>query len=189
MTLMMPRHLFTVDDFYRMAEAGILHPDQRLDLIEGEIVERAPIGSRHAEVVDRLAALLIRGLKPPEARVRVQGPLMLDKSSELQPDIAILLPRSYAARHPGPRDVALLIEVADSTLLSDQQVKVPLYARHGIPEVWIVNLTNESIEIYSDPSESGYTNKRIVARSESASPIAFPSLVLSGKDILGKLNA
>jgi Uma2 family endonuclease len=185
MTIQMPRHLFTVDDYYRMAEAGILRANERVELIEGEVVEMVPIGSHHAHVVDNLAALLIRRTTTRDAVVRVQGPVRLSQRSEPQPDIAVLKPHSYMEGHPGPADILLLVEVADSTLLSDQRVKVPLYARVGIPEVWIANLANETIEVYSHPTESGYSAQTVLTRGQHVTPEALPTLKLPVDDILG----
>lgn len=151
------RHRYDVRDYYRMAEAGILSPDARIELIEGELVDMAPIGSRHAAVVDRFARSLTLAVGE-RAIVRVQGPVRLNELSEPQPDIALLRPREdfYAAAHPGPADVLLLIEVADSSLEYDRGVKLPLYARHGIPECWLVNLERGVINRCREPSDDGY---------------------------------
>jgi Uma2 family endonuclease len=155
-------HRLTVTDYYRMAEVGILRPDARVELIEGEIIDMAPIGSRHAGTVEQMAQVLRRAVKN-EAMVRTQQPVALDVHSEPEPDITLVVSRDdhYKAAHPNPSDVLLIIEVADTTLRYDRDVKTRLYARHGIPEVWIVDLEGRRLLRYRSPSEMGY------ARSDS----------------------
>lgn len=141
MALRHVNYRFTVDDYNRMAETGILKEDARVELIEGEIKMMSPIGSRHASTVDRSDRALKR-LLGDSYIVRVQGPILLDDYSEPQLDLAVLHFRDdfYAGGHPTPADVLLVIEVADSTLQEDRKVKMPLYARAGIPEAWLVDL-------------------------------------------------
>ncbi|MDQ3917533.1 MAG: Uma2 family endonuclease, partial [Acidobacteriota bacterium] len=135
MSVEIARHFFTVDEFERMGAAGIFHPDDRLELIGGEIVEMSPIGSSHAACVKFLSALLQR-LFGGTLIVSTQDPIRLDDFSEPQPDVALLRWREdfYRHAHPTPADVLLVVEVADTTVESDRQVKIPLYARAGIPE-------------------------------------------------------
>jgi Uma2 family endonuclease len=185
MAIQMVKYLFTVDDFYRMGEAGIFRPDDRLELIQGEIVEMVPAGSHDATVVDRIARPLTVVADSVPAIVRVQGPVRLNRRSEVFPDIAVLAQRSYWDGHPQPNDVWLLVEVADSTLLSDQRVKVPLYAESRIPEVCVVNLTNETIEVYTHPAEGGYANVRVAGHSELVSPQALPSALIAVDQLFG----
>jgi Uma2 family endonuclease len=151
------QHKFTVKEYYRLAEAGIFHEDSRVELIQGEIIDMPPIGSQHAGWVDRLAQLFFR-LTRGETLVRVQNPLRLDEHSEPQPDLALLRPRElpYTEAHPSPQDVLLLIEVADSSARYEHERKIPLYARHGVAEVWLFDLTSRQLEIYLEPSEDGY---------------------------------
>lgn len=151
------RHAYSVDDYYRMAEAGILRPGGRVELIEGEIIDMAPIGSRHAAAVNRIGNILKLSIGT-KAIVAIQNPVRLDGYSEPQPDIALLRPRDdfYATAHPGPGDVLLIVEVADSTLRFDRDTKLPLYARHGIPEVWLVDIDNAQFTIHRDPQAQGY---------------------------------
>jgi Uma2 family endonuclease len=186
--LLMPHRLFTVHDYHSMAKAGILTEDDRVELIDGEIVEMAPIGSRHGRVVDRLTRMFAEVGRAHGFTTRVQGSVRLGERSEPQPDLALLrLETEYDdATHPVPSDVFLLVEVADSSLLTDQRVKVPLYGRHGIPETWIVNLSSGSIEVYRGPSASGYETQHTVHRGDQVSPEAFPILCLSVDDILGR---
>lgn len=185
MVIQLPRHLFTVDDFYRMAEAGILRADERLELIEGEIVEMAPTGSHHATVVDRLSESIRLGAPKEDAVVRTQGPVRLNNRSEVYPDISVLSRRSYWDGHPQPQDVVLLVEVADSTLISDQRVKVPLYAENRITEVWVVNLTNETIEVHADLAEGGYQSFEIVSHGQMISPRFLPSVTIVVDELFG----
>lgn len=140
-----------------MGKAGVFHVDDRVELINGEIVDMTPIGSRHASVVARLSRSLTWTVGDA-ALVWTQNPVVLGEASETQPDIALLRPRSdfYAGAHPRPADVLLLIEVADTSMRYDREVKIPLYARHSIPEVWLVDLGRASIAAYRDPAESGY---------------------------------
>lgn len=146
------RHLFNIDEYYAMADAGILAEDDRVEMIAGEIVSMTPIGPLHASSVDSLAHFLREQLGR-RALVRVQNPLRLDGRSEPQPDITVLRWRDdfYASAHPGPDDVMLLIEVLDSTVETDRDVKLQLYASAGIPAVWLVNLPQEWVEVYTEP--------------------------------------
>lgn len=167
------RHKLTIEDYHRMGEAGILGEDDRVELIEGELVDMPPIGSQHADCVSRLIRLLIR---QTEAVVRVQDPIQLPGHSEPEPDIAIVRNRSYAEAHPGPEDVMLLIEVADSSLDYDRTIKFPLYARYGIPEVWLIDLQHECVEIHRQPGPEGYCLTLRPARGEYISPATLPEV-------------
>ncbi len=151
------RHRYTVEDYHRMAEAGILHEGQRVELIKGEIIDMTPIGSRHAATVAHLTQLLST-VAGTQAIVWVQNPILLDDHSEPQPDLALLRPQAdfYAGGHPRPADVLLIIEVADSSLAFDRDVKMPLYARRRIPEVWLFDLESKHLTVYRNPSEDGY---------------------------------
>lgn len=179
------RRRFTVEEYYLMAKAGILGEDDRVELIDGEIVEMPPIGIPHASHVDLLTQLFILRLGG-RAIVRVQNPVRLGEHSEPQPDIALLRPRDdfYAAAHPGPSDVLLIIEIADTSIDYDREVKGPLYARAGIPEYWLVDLAGQRIEIYRDPRAGEYRQVRLVRQAERLAPEALPSLELSSSDIL-----
>jgi Uma2 family endonuclease len=161
------KHCLTIDDFHRMGEVGIFGEGDHVELIEGEIIDMAPIGSRHAECVTRLAQMLIRqGM----ATVRVQNPILLPYRSEPEPDIAAVLKRSYADAHPGPKDVLLLIEVADSSLAYDRDTKIPLYASFGIPEVWLVDLEAECIDVYVQPTVAGYQQILAYGKDKTLTP-------------------
>jgi hypothetical protein len=186
MTAEAVRHRFSVEDFYRMAEAGIFTEDDRVELIEGEVVEMPPIGPLHASAVDGLARLLY-GLIPGSALLRVQNPVRLEPDSEPLPDLAVLKyrPGGYSRSHPGPDDVLLVIEVADTTAAYDRGVKLPLYGRSGIQEVWLVDLTAGKVEVYREPSPDGYRLIRISAPGESLSPLALPDISIDSGDVLG----
>lgn len=180
------RHCFTVQEYHRMAEAGLFTEDDRVELIEGDILEMSPIGSRHAACVKRLIRLFDRRVRD-RAIVAAQDPIQLGHSSEPQPDIALLKPRSdfYAAQHPGPADVLLLVEVGDTTIEYDRQVKLPLYARYGIAEVWLVDLEAQVVNVYRIPGPEGYREMQQLQRDTSCAPHAFPDLELAVAAILG----
>lgn len=176
---------FTVDEYYRMAAVGILTEDDRVELIEGEIVQMPPIGSRHASCVARLDRLCNR-LVGDLALVFCQNPVRLSVRSEPEPDLMLIRPRAdeYAAAHPGPADVLLVIEVADTSAGYDRKQKAPLYARFGIPEMWLVDLGRDLIEVLRDPSTRGYRTVRVCRRGERIGSIALPQLEVAVDDIL-----
>ena len=180
------RRRFTVNEYNLMAQAGILHEDDRVELLEGEIVEMAAIGSRHAACVNRLNRILSEGLGG-RAIVSVQNPVRLGEHSEPQPDLALLRPSPdfYSNSHPGPADVMLLVEVADTSEGYDRDVKMPLYAQYGISEVWLVELSSRSIEIYRDPVPEGYRDIQLAMPGRSIAPQAFPDLELVVEDLFG----
>jgi Uma2 family endonuclease len=170
-----------------MVQAGVLTEDDRVELIEGEILEVSPIGSRHAACVARLTALFSSLLRDA-AIVWVQNPVQLNERSEPQPDLALLRTRQdyYATGHPSATDVYLLIEVAETSVEYDREVKVPLYARAGVAETWLVDLTSQQILVYTDPGQAGYSLMRALGRGEAARPTALPAEVaLPVSDILG----
>jgi hypothetical protein len=186
MAVLLLRRRFTVDEYHRMAEAGILAEDDRVELIEGEIVEMSPIGSRHAACVKRMTSLFYRQVGQ-KAIVSVQDSIRLTGHSEPQPDLALLKPRPdfYAKAHPGPEDVLLVVEVAETSPDYDRTVKVPLYARSGVPEVWLVDLAGEGVEVYRQPSPQGYREVRQARRGQRLTPEAFPDVELAVDDVLG----
>ncbi|HEY0376973.1 MAG TPA: Uma2 family endonuclease [Pyrinomonadaceae bacterium] len=186
MSVQIAKRWFTVAEYNRMSETGILTEDDRVELIEGEIVEMSPIGRRHAACVDRLTELLSERLQR-KAIVRVQSPIVLNEYTEPQPDVALLRRREdfYERSLPTPADVLLVVEVADTTLDYDRQIKVPLYARAGISEVWIVNLHDEQVEVYTRPAGGAYQDVRLRGRGEAMTSAEAPSLTLSVDEILG----
>jgi Uma2 family endonuclease len=158
MAIQIPLRKFTVAQFELMGRTGVLQEDDRVELIEGNIVEMAPIGSRHAACVERLSAFFHARLEPETSMVRVQQPVILDAGNEPQPDVVIARHRRdfYEMRHPGPDEILLLVEVAETTLAFDRGEKLSVYARSGVPEVWIVDLTENRILIFRQPSQDGY---------------------------------
>ena len=187
MTVQILRRRFAVDEYYLMAKAGILHEDDRVELIEGEIVDMAAIGSRHAAAVKRVVDLLLAREVRQYALLSVQDPVRLSEHSEPQPDIVLLRRRSdyYVTAHPGPDDILLIIEVADTSADYDREIKAPLYARAGITEFWLVDLEGGYVELYRSPSAEGYRQVRTVRGNERLVPEALPGLELTARDILG----
>jgi hypothetical protein len=178
---------FTLDQYHRMGETGILGEDDRVELIEGEIVEMAPIGSPHAGTVARIHHLFSIRLGD-RAVVWSQSPLLLTRyQSEPQPDIVLLAPRAdfYTSGLPEPPDVRLLVEVADSSLLYDRRTKFPLYARSGVAEAWLVDLVSRRLEIHRNPGDAGYRDVRLPRPDETFAPDAFPDLAVTLRDLLG----
>ena len=180
------RHLFTVDDYHRLGEAGILAEDDRVELIEGELVEMAPIGSEHAAGVNALNRLLVlavgeRGIVSP------QNPVRLDRRNEPQPDFSVLKPRAdaYRSAPPRPSDVLLIVEVAASSLAYDRGLKLALYARHAIPEVWIVNLAAQEIEVFRKPASDRYQLSTRVDRTGLLEIEALPGVWIGVEGIFG----
>jgi Uma2 family endonuclease len=187
------KHRFTIEDYHRMAEAGILTEDDRVELIGGEIIRLAPIGSRHAACVERLSRLLNgRALSGPiggrEVLVRTQNPVVLDEDDEPEPDLAVVRMREdfYERGHPRPDDILLVVEVADTSLEHDRNTKLPLYARSGIPEAWLVDLRNDVVEVHAEPRPEGYATLRYVRRGEAIISPSAPELVISAEEVLGR---
>jgi Uma2 family endonuclease len=188
MTAQPARRRFTVHDYYRMAKAGILHEDDRVELIEGEIIEMPPIGSLHSSIVDRLVWLLHQKVNLNESLIRVQEPVRLSAESEPLPDVVIVPFREdfYRQRHPGPDEVLLVIEVADSSLAYEHEVKIPLYGKSGVPEVWVVDANGGAVDVFGQPYDGGYSeHHHFVDSAASLTPTKLPSLMLQLKDILG----
>lgn len=185
MAVEIARKLFRTEEYERMIRAGVFEPDSRLELIHGEIVEIAPIGIRHAGCVTNLNTLFHEQLSRA-AVVWVQNPIHLPNNSQPQPDVALLKRRSesYTQKRPTPEDALLLVEVSDTTLNYDRDVKLPMYARSGISEVWIVNLQEEVVEVYTNLTASGYKEARRVGRGESLVLPAELSATVSVDDIL-----
>lgn len=179
-------HRFTVDEYYRMGRGGVFGEDDRVELVDGQVVEMTPIGPGHAGCVTALAGLLAR-VVGDRAVVSVQNPLRLGECSEPQPDVAVLRPRAdaYRTAHPGPGDTLLVIEVADTSLEYDRDIKLPLYAAAGVLEVWLVNLPADRIEVYRNPAGGRYADVATLSRGASLAPLAFPGLPLGAGQILG----
>jgi len=186
MSLQLLRRKFTVKQYHQMIEAEILTEDDRVELIRGEIVEMTPINRRHSAHVNRLNELFVLRLAQL-VTVGVQNPVELNDNSEPQPDISLLRRKAdfYESGHPQPQDILLLIEVADTTVESDRQIKIPLYAENGIIEVWLVDINEQCIEVYREPSPNGYQNIQRFVRGQNLSILAFPETIISVDEVLG----
>jgi Uma2 family endonuclease len=180
------RRKITVHDYHEMGKAGILHEDDRVELIEGELVAMAPIGSEHNGGVAWLNRALIRAIGD-RGIVLVQGSIRLDDQTEPQPDFSILRPRAdfYRHAHATPADVLFLVEIADSSLRYDRSIKRPLYARAGIPEYWIVDLVAGEVEVCRQPGKSDYADVKPAGRGAVIEPALLPGVAISVSDLLG----
>jgi len=178
------RKQFTVEEYYRMAETGVLGRDDRVELIDGEIVVMTPIGSAHAACVVGLTEFFAPRLGK-RAHVRIQLPLRLNDLSEPEPDVALVRwsPTRYAAAHPGPAEALLVVEVADSSLDYDRTTKLGMYAGAGIPEYWVVSLPDRRLELYGSPAPDGYREVRHAGAGEQVAALALPDLLLDVSDI------
>jgi len=179
------KHRFSVKEYYRMAEIGVLRPDARVELLDGQIIDMSPIGPLHGGVVKRLIQHFTR-LSKGRWMVAAQDPVQLNDYSEPQPDLMLLKPApdDYTGRHPRPEDLFLLIEVADTTLVSDREQKLPAYGCAGIAEVWLVNLVEGTIEIHREPNFTGYGSKTILRAGDKAVPQTFPDAAVPVAELL-----
>lgn len=186
MSVNLDKHHFTVSEYERMGKTGVLAPDTRFELIEGEIIEMSPIGSRHAACV-RLLSTALNQQVVENAIVSIQNPIRLSDLSEPQPDVALLKFRRdyYRNGHPGPNDVLLIIEVAETTVNYDRLVKMPLYARAGISEALLLNLPDDRLEYFSRPESGVYQDNRIFSRGERFESASVSRLTLDIDFILG----
>lgn len=174
------QRLFTAEEYHRMADAGILVEDDRVELIEGKIVRMSPIRSRHAACVLQLN-MMFNQQAGNAALVNIQNPIQLDDYSEPEPDVALLRPRDdfYRNAHPTPADVLLIVEVADTSDAYDRSTKIPLYARAGIPEVWLVRLLKNVVERYTDPAGDRYQTVRQAAPGDTLTVQALPNVAVN----------
>jgi Uma2 family endonuclease len=186
--VMAPHWKLSISEYHRMIAAGILQEDDRIELIEGELIDMAPIGFQHSGLTNSLIEILgypTRGL----AIASVQNPIGIGSKSEPQPDFALLKPHPdrYISRLPTAEDTLLIVEIADASLRYDREVKGPLYARAGIPEYWIVNIPERTIEVHRVPDQQSgrYTDIHITS-SESIAPSAFPDVVINLSELFGQ---
>ena len=179
---------FTVDEYHAMVQAGILTEDDRVELIDGKILLMAPVGNRHAACVKRLTRFFYQHVAE-RATISVQDPIRLHRS-EPEPDVALLSFRedAYADRLPTAEDVLLLVEVADTTLDRDENLKLPVYAAQGIPEVWIVALTEGYVDVYHRPSNDTYASRNRFSRGAAVRSQAFPDVEVPVDNLLGPLR-
>jgi Uma2 family endonuclease len=180
------RRRFTVDEYQRMAEVGVLSEDDRVELLDGEIVQMSPIGVPHASGVDRVAEIFRQRLGA-RVNIRIQGPIVLDRFSQPQPDVTILArsPNFYGSGHPRPRDVLLVIEVMVSSRSYDRTLKLPLYAKAELAEVWLVDLKSARVDVHRRPALRGYREHHTYARGRTIIPLAFPRLRMRVNEVLG----
>ena len=178
-------HKYTADEYQEMGKAGILTEDERVELIDGEIVLMPPMLDPHAFAISRLIVLFGGLFTEKRATPWVQCPIRASYNGRPEPDLALLRPDLRLDRLPSPQDVLLVVEVSDSTLRSDRNVKAPLYALDGIPEMWLVDLQEDVIEVYRSPEDGLYLDVTLLRRGDSISPLAFPDVLLEVADILG----
>lgn len=175
---------FSVDDYYKMIEMGMIDDYEKAEIIDGEMIQKMTIGDRHALAVDMLSQFFFRNV-PDTVRVRIQNPLRLSDFDEPEPDIVLAdLTKYDGRRHPRPAETLLVVEVADATLKFDRSRKVPLYAEAAIPEVWIVNLRNDLIEVHQEPSAGIYQTTKLYRRGETVISSVLPDLSLSVDEVL-----
>jgi Uma2 family endonuclease len=186
MAIQNPKRLISIDDYHRMAADGLFSEDDRVELIDGEIVEMTPVGDWHCGGVRRLDDLFTTALGR-RVLVDKQNPVKLGNWSEPEPDLALLARRDdyYVSRTPTPDDVFLIVEVADSSAGYDRRVKAPLYAREGIREYWLLDLPAGLVEVYRQPGPNGYREVRRIHRGDSIAPEAFPDVLFAVSDLLG----
>lgn len=175
---------FNVDEYYRMAEVGIIGRDDRVELLDGQVVEMSPIGKTHGMSVDAFTMMMTEAVRG-QAIVRIQGVVRLDAFNEPEPDVAVLrLPlRKYGEAHPGPEDVFLIVEVGDSSRRFDKKVKLPMYAAFGIPEVWLVDLDARRMEVYRSPDAGAYREMTTLGPADVASLESFPEARIELKEV------
>lgn len=174
------KHLFSISDFDRMAERGLFDEESRIELIEGEFFDMAPIGSRHASIVSFLASALIKKLSD-RAIVRIQYPIRLGDFSVPQPDLAVVKPKTdfYRKRHPEANEILLLIEVSDSTASYDLNTKIPIYAKYAISECWLIDIDKKTVTLFTEPHENTYKTQRIYHAEEFVQSIQFDCLSIN----------
>ncbi|MCL1465072.1 Uma2 family endonuclease [Argonema galeatum] len=182
--------LFTAKEYHFMAEAGIFNPDERVELLAGQIIKMAAKGTAHSAAVTRTENLL-RNLLGDLVLIRLQDPVQLDDYSEPEPDIALVIPDQmyYEDHHPNPSEVYLIIEVSDTTLSRDLEFKAGIYARSGIADYWVLDVNNRQLHIFREPSQNGYQSELILSDSGSVSPLAFPNVIITVGEMLRPLSS
>ena len=187
MATQVAKRLLTIDEYYRMADAGVIGREDRVELIRGEVVCLSPISSLQASVVDSAAQHFVESVAG-SAIVRVRNPIRLEAQlSEPEPDISLLRPRQdrYRTAHPTPEDILLVVEVSDSSRGYDRGVKLPLYAEAGIPEVWLIAPDEDGIERYADLSEGGYRRMERFQLGDAITPTLLPNAQMQVSALLG----
>lgn len=176
------RHRLTVEDYYKMAEAGIFKEKDRVELIEGEIIDMVPIGSNHAYTINKILNHFLIKQISSDILVRIQDPLRLDQYNEPEPDLALVANKNYSDHHPGPTETLLVMEVADSSLNYDLEIKIPLYARHNIPEAWVLDLIDKKVHVFENLNNGTYQNHK-EASSGKLTPVQMKSFVLDLEEL------
>lgn len=187
MTVQLLRRKFTVQQYHKMVDSGILTENDRVELIGGEIIEISPIGTKHTACVNRLVNLLVQ-LLGKMVIVAAQNPVNLNYNSEPQPDVVLLKPRDdfYENAHPQPEDIFLLIEVADSTVIYDREEKIPLYAQANITEFWLVDINAQVVEVYQQLTAAGYQQMQKFTSGQTLSILGFPDINITINEIFGR---
>jgi Uma2 family endonuclease len=176
---------FTVDEYYKMIELGMLKDYEKAEIIEGELIKKMTVGDRHASIVNTLNRFFVKNV-PDNVLVSIQNPIRLSDYDEPEPDVALAdLTKYDGKRHPRPAEILLIVEVSDTTLKYDRDVKLPLYAEAEIPEVWIVNLPKEIVEVHTKPNVGLYQAVKIYNRGERVQSETLPNLALNADKILG----
>ena len=179
-----PTYRWTVEEYEELGRAGTFDENDRVELVNGEIIIRAPIGYRHATAVSRLLKAFIRRSRD-RFDVRSQNPCNLDPHSQPEPDVCLVeLACDTLPRHPRPEEIFLVIEVSDSTVRYDREDKLPAYARNGVREYWLLNLDEGALEVFRDPVDAAYRDARVLGPEETIAPLAFPDLTLRVGDFL-----
>ena len=188
MVIATKKKLFNVDEYYEMARVGILTEADRVELIEGEIVELFPNGSRHQAVIDEMSRLFVNAVGD-RARVRIHGPLRLADITEPQPDVQLLTQHEdrYVNNHPTQLDALLVVEVADTSLAYDREYKSTVYSMRGVPELWILDVNRPRLFVMREPAELGYRVVMELEAGDVISSLALPDLSFAVSDLLSPL--
>jgi Uma2 family endonuclease len=178
--------LLTVEEYHRMAEAGIFHPEERVELIAGQLIKMSAKGRAHESAITRTIELLVSLTNQVQMMVRVQSPIVLNDHSEPEPDFTLVRvnPLYYADHHPTPADVYLVIEIADSSFSYDRETKAKLYAQSGIADYWVLDVNNRQLHVLREPGEEGYQSEVILTADESVSPLEFPAIAIAVSQML-----
>ncbi|MEG3975769.1 Uma2 family endonuclease [Microcoleus sp. herbarium8] len=176
---------WTVKEYHKLGEMGFFHPEERVELIEGNIIKISAKGTVHASATRRTASLL-HNLVGNQAAVYTQDPIALDDNSEPEPDIAVVRidPLDYATHHPTPSEVYLIIEVADSSLAYDREIKAKIYARSRIADYWVLNVNDRQLHVFREPADDEYQSEVILGEFSSISPLQFPDFNISIGEML-----
>ena len=181
--------LWTVRDYHRMVEAGILHPDERVELIEGQIIRMSPKGTAHEAAITRLERILRKQLGD-RVIIRLQSPIQLNDHSEPEPDVAVVQPDplDYEDHHPTPLEAYLLIEVADSSFKFDCETKARLYARSGIADYWVLDVKHRQLHVFRSPNQDGYQDHDTLGETERLALLSFSDITVSVAEMFGRAS-